>query len=155
MARIERCLSPINALSVAVQWITPLIKAPVLLGCKPCTCWLMAEDFHSWCVLVIIFPCSGLTDCSWACSVVWELGNVSDDLGKSAVSSVDHKARKSKEMWILLFSVVVGCSSSGLQVFLCCLSQQWFKEPYAFSGKRNYRVWLWYSCSGFPVQQEV
>lgn len=109
-------------LSVTVQRITLLIKAPMLLGCKPCTCLLMAEDFHSWCVLVIIFPCSGLTDCSLACSVGWELGNATHDLGESAVSSVDHKARKSKETWILLFLVVIVCSSSYLQVFLCCLN---------------------------------
>lgn len=139
---------------MTVQRILP-IKAPMLLGCKPCICLVMAKDFHSWCVLVNVFPCLGLTDCSLSCSVRWELGSVSDGLGESAVSSVDHKARKSKETWILLFSVVVGCSSSYLQDFLCCLSQQWFKKPYAFSGKRTSRVWLWHSCSVFPVQQEV
>lgn len=117
---------------VFVQRILP-IKAPMLLGCKPCTCLLMA-DFHGWCVLVNIFLCSDLTDCEMS-GVRWELGSVSDGLEESAVSSVDYKARKSKETWILLFSVVVGCSSSYLQDFLCCLSQQWFKNPYAFSGK--------------------
>ena len=30
---------------------------------------------------------------------------MSDSLGESAVSSVDHKARKSKETWILLFQL--------------------------------------------------
>lgn len=32
---------------------------------------------------------------------------MSDGLGESAESSGDHKARKSKEVWILLISVVV------------------------------------------------
>lgn len=140
-------------LLVAVQRITFLFKASALLGCKPCTCLLIAKDFHSWCVLIVIFPCSDLIDCSLACSMGWELGNVSDGLGESTVSSVGHKAHKSKETWILPFRVVVGCSSY-LHFFFCCLSQQRFKEPYAFSGKRNSRVWLWYS-SVFPVQQEV
>lgn len=149
IAHIEHCLNPINVLSVTVQRMTLFIKAPMLLGCKLCTCLLTAEDFHSWCVLVIVFPCSGLADCS---IVGWELGVVSDVLEVSAVSSVDHKAKKT---WILLFSVVAVYSSSYLQVFLCCRSQQRFKEPCAFSGKRTCRVWLLYSCSVFPVQQEV
>lgn len=32
---------------VTVQKIALLIKAPMLLGYKPCTCLLLAKDFHS------------------------------------------------------------------------------------------------------------
>lgn len=138
---------------VAVQRITFLVKASVLLCCKPCICLLIVKDFHSWCLLIVLFPCSGLIDSSLACSMRWELGNVSDGLGESTVSSVDHKAHKSNETRILPFPVVVACSSY-LHFFYCCLSQQSFKEPYAFSGKRTSRMWLWYS-SLFPIQQEV
>lgn len=121
-----RCLNSIDStywalpqpdkctLLVTVQRILP-IKAPMLLGCKPCTCLLMAKDFHSWCVLVNIFLCSGLTDCEMS-GVRWELGSVSDGLGERAVS-IKHINQKKRgffffQLWLVVLPPTYRISSA-------------------------------------------
>lgn len=106
MACVEHCLSPIYALIwwLCKEWY-PLSSHQCSLVVKPCP----AHGKRG--VLVIIFPCSGLTDSFLSCRRGWELGNRTDCSGDSAVSSMDHKASKSKEIQALLFLFVVFRSS--------------------------------------------